>query len=222
MSEKYESDPYVPEYLRKVSVGEMPIDTVYFVRTDPSGVSELGDYATAWVDEATGRMCTDRSAMLGGIEQSAVDEVDDRVAIMKVLVMGADKQPRIGYIADVRYMDAGVMDVVAACEDECCSDQLQPWERSAVQFDAVISSGTNDEDEWDGQYVLAGDSVFHDALRYLADEVDSMLAQQAAVTEGAGHQEVSVPEAEMASQKASDRIRRAFGKLARKVLQRVA
>lgn len=180
MAEIHNGYAAVPEHLRKQTIETMPFDTPYYV-TIERDMSDREAYSadkeeSLWVDETTGRLETSIDVKLDDDDREcAKSALDEQVPIMRVEVL--DEQLRIhqGLIADLRYVNDGVLSVYN--DDEPPEDQeyFQDWvdiRRNKRGFAAIATLEVSQDVT--PRTVLSGDPIFHDALRYLMTQTDAL------------------------------------------------
>ena len=181
-NKKHETDG-VPERLRQITVGTLPVEKPYIPILDPYTKLQEVLYIDKTQTDGMGRLAIDGRQPVKPIE--IVESPDeDTVVLMGVWVRTSDGDLRQGVVADCRWYN-GRFDVVDGEEEIDFMDQEGAWDELDYRRHKVVISAVVDYND-EGGVTVWGDPDFYDAAICMAKMVDEECAYSEAVESAYG------------------------------------
>lgn len=158
---------YVPEFLQKRTVKTMPIDTPYFIWSDDI---DDEDNPCFWVNSRS-QLCVRASAEVYGDDDMPYwDELPGRIGLMKTPVRNESGGLRVGYVADLRFIEPHSLKVddydASMPSDPEEFNEWTEWQQQMIEIDGFLY-----EDE-EGKVYYSGAPVYESAARYVMKVAD--------------------------------------------------
>ena len=171
------TQPFVPEFMIKKEVGNIPFDQPYILSVVED--DERDDWLKVWVDKE-GSLFVRKDAEVESVEGGEdIDLPGDDAIIMRVYEQRSGYL-KMGYVVDMRFVAPNTITMIDDCDMPFDQEAMSEWldmKKNGTDIRACIyNKGFEDIMEAGDEYVVVGDVDFYDAADYLARTIDAMIS----------------------------------------------